>query len=96
MPTGSLAWLLLGMAGVCLVLGVLLVVGDRAWVWSATTLFGIGLVSLHALTAATGVNLLGIAVGGLLPWPTGATMLAAGLTAVLSVMALLYRSATAP
>lgn len=92
LSTGGPAWLLLGMAGVCLVLGVLLVVGDRTWVWSTTTLVGIGLVMLHGVTAATDVNLLGVAVGGLLPWPTGASMLAAGLTAVLAVMALLYRS----
>lgn len=39
-----------------------------------------------------GADLLGVALGGLLPWPTGASMIAAGLTAVLSAMALLYHS----
>ncbi|MFJ3174929.1 hypothetical protein ACIPJK_29625 [Streptomyces roseus] len=92
MPTGGLAWLMLGLAGGCLALGVLLLVGDRTWVWWTTTLVGIALVSLHALTATLNVNLLGRAVGALLPWPTGALILTAGLTAVLSVMALLYRS----
>ncbi len=91
-PTSLPAWLTLGLAGMCLTLAVLMTVRDRAWVWSATTVTGIGLVAIHALAAVMNVNLLGSTAGGLLPWPTGVSMLAAGLTAVLSVMALLYRS----
>ncbi|WP_411103041.1 hypothetical protein [Streptomyces sp. cmx-4-9] len=91
-PAGSRVWLMLGLAGACLVLAGLVVARDRTWVWSATTLTGIGLVSLQALTATLGVHLLDDTMAGRLPWPTGATMLCAGLVAVLSGMALLYRS----
>ncbi|OEJ30333.1 hypothetical protein [Streptomyces subrutilus] len=89
--TGLSAWLLLGLAVLCLALAVLVTVRDRAWVWSVTTGTGIGLVGVHAVATLMGLDLWGSAAGGLLPWPTGAAMLAAGLTAVLSVMALRYR-----
>ncbi|MBT2470539.1 hypothetical protein J7E97_22370 [Streptomyces sp. ISL-66] len=89
---GGTAWLQVGLAAVCLALGVLVTVRDRVWVWSATTLTGIGLVSIHVLANVMGLDLSGARTGSFLPWPTGASMLAAGLTAILSVMALLYRS----
>ncbi|MEU9802442.1 hypothetical protein [Streptomyces sp. NPDC051000] len=89
---GPAAWILLGLAGVCLTLAVLVLVRDRAGVWSATTMTGIALVLIHVLASVFGLDLWGGASGALLPWPTGASMLAAGLTAVLSVTALLYRS----
>lgn len=89
---GSVTCLLLGLAGLCLALGVLVTVSDRVSVWSAATATGIGIVVIHALAAAMDLDLWDGAVGGLLPWPTGASMLAGGLVAALSVMALLYRS----
>ncbi|MEU9256364.1 hypothetical protein AB0D66_31740 [Streptomyces sp. NPDC048270] len=91
-PTSLVTWFLLGLACVCLALAVLVTVRDRARLWSATTVTGIALVSIHALATVTDRDLWGGAVGGLVPWPTGTAMLAAGLTAVLSVMALLYRA----
>ncbi|MFJ5806583.1 hypothetical protein [Streptomyces sp. NPDC093093] len=89
---GPAAWILPGLAVVCLTLGVIVVMRDRAGVWSATIMVGIGLVSMHALTSVIGVNVWDGAVGGLLPWPTGASVVTAGLTALLSVTALLYHS----
>ncbi|MFD3547117.1 hypothetical protein ACFWUW_16165 [Streptomyces sp. NPDC058655] len=88
----SATWLLLGVAGVCLTLAVLVTIRDRTGVWLAATATGIGIVSLHALAALLDRDPLGGAMGMLLPWPTGASMFAAGLTAFLSVMAVLYQS----
>lgn len=89
---GPLAWCVLALAGGCLTLAVLVTTRDRGWVWSAAAVTGIGLVSTHALAAVTDRNVFAGTAGGLLPWPTGVAMLAGGLTAVLSVMVLLYRS----
>ncbi|MDJ0385306.1 hypothetical protein [Streptomyces sp. G-G2] len=89
---GLVAWLLLGLAGAGLALGVLVTVRDRTWVWSATVVTAVGLVSIHALASVTELNLFGGAGGALLPLPSSASMIAACLAAVLSAMALLYRS----
>ncbi|MEU9233998.1 hypothetical protein [Streptomyces subrutilus] len=89
---GMTAWLLLGLAGGCVSLSVMVARRDRAGVWAATTATGFGLVLMHALATATELKLWASATGALLPWPTGAAMFTAGLTAVLSVLALLYRS----
>ncbi|MGW7312525.1 hypothetical protein [Streptomyces sp. NPDC054865] len=89
---GLPAWPLLGLAGVCSALGVLVLVRDRTAVWTATTVAGVGLVSLQALATVLHWDLWAGALGSHLPWHTGACTFAAGLAAVLSVMVLLYRS----
>ncbi|MGW7103915.1 hypothetical protein [Streptomyces sp. NPDC054883] len=89
---GAGTWLLLGVAAVCLALAVGLVVRDRTRVWAAAALTCLGILSVHALAAMTGLSPLGGAVGGLLPWSTGFAVLLAVLGAALAGMALLYRS----
>ncbi|MFD3542456.1 hypothetical protein ACFWUQ_23610 [Streptomyces sp. NPDC058662] len=89
---GLSAWVLLGLAGVCLTLAALVLGRERAWVWTAATVTGIGLVLVHALATVLEADLAGGAGGALVPWAGGAAMLAAGLVAALSVLALLYRS----
>ncbi|WP_267824890.1 hypothetical protein [Streptomyces sp. H27-H1] len=88
----AVAWLLLGAAVGCLALGVLVTVRDHNGVWAAATVTGIGLLAMHALAAVMGVSLMSGVMGGLLPWPTGISVVAAGLAASLSVTVLLYRS----
>lgn len=80
------------MVAVCVALAVCLAVRDRTRVWAAATVTGLGILAVHALAAMTGLSLLGGAVGGLLPWPTGIAVVVAALGAVLAGMALLYRS----
>ncbi|WP_141753997.1 hypothetical protein [Streptomyces subrutilus] len=89
---GMTAWFLLGLAGVCVGLSVMVTRRDSGGVWAATTVTGIGLALLHVLATVTELELWAAAAGALLPWPTGAALFTAGLTAVLSVLALLYRS----
>ncbi|MFJ2753631.1 hypothetical protein [Streptomyces sp. NPDC087297] len=89
---GPVPWLLLGWACVGLALGVLVMRRDRAGVWLATIVAGAGLVSIHMLATVLDPNLLRGTAGYLLPWSTGASVLAGSTAAVLAVMALLYRS----
>ncbi|MEU9235939.1 hypothetical protein [Streptomyces subrutilus] len=85
-------WLPAGVSAVCVLLGVLVTVRDRTWVWSAAITTGIALLSLPPLAGARGLDLMGAAVGARLPWATGLASLTGGLVAALSIMALLYRS----
>ncbi|MET9700231.1 hypothetical protein ABZY31_25410 [Streptomyces sp. NPDC006529] len=89
---GLPAWALLALAGLCLALAVLVPVRDRGGVWAATAGTAVGILTVHALASVLDLDLYGGVGGALLPWPTGASVVAACLTAVLSGMALLYRS----
>lgn len=86
------AWVLLGVSALCLALATLALVRSSSGVWTATAAAGVALGSAQALAMVLDLDPWTNAVAAYLPWPAGASMLAAGLAAVLSGMALLYRS----